>query len=293
MLKNNILQRDYTLSSLYYQTKLPLDIEVLIPADDPVRLLSAFVEGMDLSDLYKTYGKVKKSQASPRQLLKIAIYASMNRLYSSRDIETACHRDINFRYLLEGNPAPDHATIARFISLHLAYCSKDTLAEMTTLLYGFGDEECKDFLAAIDDYLKETREITGYQSIKFLSSMNLASRKLFEEKLLANWDYENYKYQIMDPENEDIQNYLYILRKDSVFDDLKDMEKAYVGGKLYKTMLGTNEYAESFITSEWLYYSLKGRKNFDYTSVTRDNLPSKIYGVHRSIRNHELEEIPF
>ena len=86
MLKNNILQRDCTLSSLYYQTKLPLDIEVLIPADDLVRLLSAFVEGMDLSDLYKTYGKVKKSQASPRQLLKIAIYASMNRLYSSRDI---------------------------------------------------------------------------------------------------------------------------------------------------------------------------------------------------------------
>ena len=25
--------------------------------------------------------------------------------------------------------------------------------------------------------------------------------------------------------------------------------------------------------------------------LTRDNLPSKIYGVHRSIRNHELEEI--
>ena len=139
MLKNNILQRDCTLSSLYYQTKLPLDIEVLIPADDLVRLLSAFVEGMDLSDLYKTYGKVKKSQASPRQLLKIAIYASMNRLYSSRDIETACHRDINFRYLLEGNPAPDHATIERFISLHLACCSKDTLAEMTTLLYDLGE----------------------------------------------------------------------------------------------------------------------------------------------------------
>ena len=136
---NKILQKDYTLSSLYYQIKLPLDVEILIPADDPVRLLSAFVEGMELSDLYKTYGKIKKNQASPRQLFKIMVYASMNRIYSSRDIETACRRDINFMYLLEGKPAPDHATFARFISLHFAQCSKKTLAEVSKLLYSLGE----------------------------------------------------------------------------------------------------------------------------------------------------------
>lgn len=73
---NKILQKDYTLSSLYYQIKLPLDVEILIPADDPVRLLSAFVEGMELSDLYQTYGKIKKNQATPRQLFKIMVYAT-------------------------------------------------------------------------------------------------------------------------------------------------------------------------------------------------------------------------
>ena len=136
---NKILQKDYTLSSLYYQIKLPLDVEILIPADDPVRLLSTFVEGMELSDLYRTYGKIKKDQATPRQLLKIMIYASMNRLYSSRDIETACRRDINFMYLLEGKPVPDHATFARFISLHFAQCSKKTFAEVSELLYSLGE----------------------------------------------------------------------------------------------------------------------------------------------------------
>lgn len=65
---NKLLQKDYTLSSLYYQIKLPLDVEILIPADDPVRLLSTFVEGMELSDLYQTYGRIKKNQATPRQL---------------------------------------------------------------------------------------------------------------------------------------------------------------------------------------------------------------------------------
>lgn len=139
MLLNQLLQKDYTTSSLYYQIKLPLDLEILIPADDPVRLLSAFVEGMELRDLYKTYGKIKKNQASPKQLFKIIIYASMNRIYSSRDIETACRRDINFMYLLEGNPAPDHATIARFISLHFSRCSKETLAEVTDILFQLGE----------------------------------------------------------------------------------------------------------------------------------------------------------
>ena len=143
MLQNKILQKDYTLSSLYYQIKLPLDVETLIPADDPVRLLSAFVEGMELSDLYQTYGKIKKNQATPRQLLKIMVYASMNRIYSSRDIETACRRDINFMYLLEGKPAPDHATFARFISLHFAQCSKKTLSEVSKLLYSLGESSGK------------------------------------------------------------------------------------------------------------------------------------------------------
>ena len=41
---NKIIQRDYTSFSLYYQIKLPLDLEISIPSDDPVRLVSAFVE---------------------------------------------------------------------------------------------------------------------------------------------------------------------------------------------------------------------------------------------------------
>ena len=54
------LQPDYTTYRGYYQIKLPLEMETMIPADDPVRLLSAFVEGMDLSELYATYDRVRK-----------------------------------------------------------------------------------------------------------------------------------------------------------------------------------------------------------------------------------------
>ena len=136
---NKLIQRDYTSFSPYYQLKLPLDIEISIPSDDPVRLVSAFVEEMDLSELYKTYSRIRKNQATPCQMLKLVIYAAMNRFDSSRDIRKACKRDINFMYLLEGMPAPDHATIARFISLHFAVCAKALLAQMSDLFYLLGE----------------------------------------------------------------------------------------------------------------------------------------------------------
>ena len=139
MLKRNILQKDYTVNQKFYQLKLPLNIDYMIPANDSVRLLSQFVEEMDLTDLYSTYSKIKENQVSPRKMLKIMTYGYMNKIYSSRDIEKACRRDINFMFLLEGASAPDHATFARFRSLHFAPCSERILAETAKFLYKIGE----------------------------------------------------------------------------------------------------------------------------------------------------------
>lgn len=54
-------------------------------------------------------------------------------------MELNCKRDINFMYLLEGMPAPDHSTFARFRSIHFAPCSKRILAEMSNMLYQAGE----------------------------------------------------------------------------------------------------------------------------------------------------------
>ena len=191
---NKLLQKDYTLSSLYYQIKLPLDVEILIPADDPVRLLSAFVEGMELSDLYQTYGKIKKNQATPRQLFKIMVYASMNRIYSSRDIETACRRDVNFMYLLEGKPAPDHATFARFISLHFAQCSKKTLAEVSKLLYSLGEISGKSIF--IDGTKIES--VANKYTFVWKKAVTKNQAKLFDKILVLVEECENlYGFRIV------------------------------------------------------------------------------------------------
>lgn len=69
MRKPIFLQKNYTLNEEGYQLKLPLNLETIIPEDDSVRLLSQFVEGMDLTDLYSTYERI--NSVSPRTLLKI------------------------------------------------------------------------------------------------------------------------------------------------------------------------------------------------------------------------------
>ena len=137
MLKPIHLQKDYTKNSDGYQLKLPLNIETIIPENDSVRLLSQFVEAMDLNDLYSTYERI--NSVSPRTLLKIVLYSYMNGDYSSRSMELNCKRDINFMYLLEGASAPDHATFARFRSIHFAPCSKRILAEMSNTLFDMGE----------------------------------------------------------------------------------------------------------------------------------------------------------
>ncbi|SLK12264.1 Transposase DDE domain protein [Clostridium chauvoei JF4335] len=135
----NILQQNYTVNRKFYQLKLPFDIDCIISENDSVRLLSQFVEEMDLTDLYSTYSKIRENQVSPTNMLKIVLYGYMNGFYSSRDIETACLRDINFMFLLEGASAPDHSTFARFRSLHFAPCAEKILAEMSNFLYEIGE----------------------------------------------------------------------------------------------------------------------------------------------------------
>ena len=139
MKKLNTTVKNYTTNEKYFQLQIPMNLNVIIPENDSVRLLSQFVEEIDLTCLYDTYSILKENQVTPRQMLKIVLYAYLEGRFSSREIEKACRRDINFMYLLEGKPVPDHATIARFRSLHFAPCAKLLLAQCAEILYELGE----------------------------------------------------------------------------------------------------------------------------------------------------------
>lgn len=111
-----------------------------IPEDDSVRLLDEIVEEMDLRCLYRSYSNLgRKSATSPCTLLKIMLYANMEGIYSSRQIESACKRDINFMWLLNGEKAPNYHEIARFRSLRLSECGDELFYQIVGKLADAGE----------------------------------------------------------------------------------------------------------------------------------------------------------
>ena len=115
-----------------------MDTEINIPKDDPVRLLSAMIERMNLEALFATYCENGRIEYDPRRLLKICIYGYTRHIISSRNLEQACQENTKFMYLLEGAAAPDHNTIARFRSRHLAACQEQIQQELVRVLMELG-----------------------------------------------------------------------------------------------------------------------------------------------------------
>ncbi len=71
-----------------------METEIIIAADDPVRLVSAVVERMDIRKIERSYSQDGRNEYPPWILLKVMIYAYMRLIYSSREIERACRENI-------------------------------------------------------------------------------------------------------------------------------------------------------------------------------------------------------
>lgn len=118
-----------------HQLVLPIETDFMISKDEPVRLLSQIMEGLDYKKLYKAYStKGRNPAVQPKTLLKVLIYGYMNNIYSSRKLEDACKNNIKFMWLLQGQSAPDNATIARFRSKRLKDCIEDLFNQLIVKL---------------------------------------------------------------------------------------------------------------------------------------------------------------
>ena len=88
--KNNIIH--------IHQLGFQINLEITIPKDDSVRTLYEVTEGLDYSKLYEAYStEGRNPMILPETLFRIGAYGYMEGIYSSRKLEKACKRDINFR----------------------------------------------------------------------------------------------------------------------------------------------------------------------------------------------------
>jgi transposase len=113
---------------------LPEAIDDYVAADNPVRFIDAFVEGLDLktAGFERVEAKVTgRPGYAPGDLLKLYIYGYLNRIRSSRRLEAECHRNVEVIWLLR-TLKPNFKTIADFRS-HNRAAFKAVFREFTLL----------------------------------------------------------------------------------------------------------------------------------------------------------------
>lgn len=112
-----------------------LSLEDLIDSSNPVRVIDAYVNSLDLSSLgFQEYSHTSPGQKpyDRKDLLKLHIYGYLNKIRSSRAIEKECTRNIEIMWLVN-NLAPDHVTIANFVK-HNKECFRKVLNHLVSLL---------------------------------------------------------------------------------------------------------------------------------------------------------------
>jgi transposase len=94
----------------------PESLDEWITEDNPVRVVDAFVDELDLAEL--GFGRAEPAETGrpayhPATLLKIYIYGYLNRIQSSRRLEREAQRNVELIWLT-GRLMPDFKTIADF-----------------------------------------------------------------------------------------------------------------------------------------------------------------------------------
>lgn len=124
-------------------------LDDLIDKDNSVRVIDAYVESLDLKQLgFTEYSGSNRGQAPYKRsdLLKLHIYGYLNKIRSSRALETEAKRNIELMWLVN-SITPDHGTIAGFVRKN-KNAFHNTLRNLTLILKGWGLIDGK--LIAID-----------------------------------------------------------------------------------------------------------------------------------------------
>jgi len=165
---------------------MPLNVEMMIDADESVRTLYAVTERMDYRELTATYERQpNRGEATPKQLYQIVILGFMLGIYSTRKLESACRNDIRFQYILSGRRTPEHSRIARFIKEHLQGGVGEGLHyQLVRMLAEYGEIEYKNLFAdgtKIEANANRYSFVWAKSTSKYEERVNIKTASLLEK----------------------------------------------------------------------------------------------------------------
>jgi transposase len=184
--------------SRYQSTLFPEILDEVVGRDDPVRVIDAFVDGLDLEAL--GFSKVSAEELgrppyAPGDLLKLYIYGYLHRVRASRRLEAETRRNVQVMWLLN-RLTPAFKTIADFRKDHaeaivgvcrafIRFCREQSLfgAELLAIdgtkiaavasrkqvmtpkriekMNAAIDRKIADYLASMDEADREEPEVAG------------------------------------------------------------------------------------------------------------------------------------
>lgn len=116
---------------------IPLDLNDMIAADHPIRVINEVLDKVDISEIIKRFRPGGTSSYHPRMLLKVIVYGYINNVYSSRKLEEAVKSNIHFMWLA-GMRKPDHNTINRFRGQRLQQTLRPIFNQVVLMLFEEG-----------------------------------------------------------------------------------------------------------------------------------------------------------
>jgi transposase len=101
---------------------MPPDLREWLPEDDLAYFVSDTIDGLNLSSILSKYSSTERRGRpayNPTMMTKLILYGFAAGVVSSRKIEAATYRQLDFR-VLSANQHPDHDSIAAFRKTHFA-----------------------------------------------------------------------------------------------------------------------------------------------------------------------------
>jgi len=101
---------------------LPETVDDFVGPENPVRVIDAFVDGLELADLgftRVTPAATGRPGYDPRALLKLYVYGYLHRVRSSRRLERETQCNVEVMWLVR-RLTPDHKTLSDFRAAHAA-----------------------------------------------------------------------------------------------------------------------------------------------------------------------------
>ena len=168
-------------SQEYYtpiQLKIPVDMERMIEADDPVYSFQEVLSHMDLKKYFveEEEHKTGRPEYGAETLLKVILFAFMEEGYeSTRKIKKLCRTDIRFMWLLDGKKAPSHMTISNFINHELKAGIEEIFRDINAYIF---EKESVDLRHVYIDGTKITANANRYSWV-WKKSCETSRKKVF------------------------------------------------------------------------------------------------------------------